>query len=100
LPACIDHRVTTSLSQANAAPRQSAAWLNIAAKVGGAGFSFLLYIVLARTMTPEGLADFAVVFALLNILTAVGCLSSPLVLMRFVPASLASGHPGLARGVV
>jgi O-antigen/teichoic acid export membrane protein len=83
-----------------AALRQSAAWLNVVAKVGGACVSFLLYIVLARTMTPEAFADVAVILAWLAIATSVACFSAPLVLVRFVPDNLAQGRAGLARGVL
>ena len=82
------------------APRQSAAWLNVAAKIGGAAISFLLYIVLARTMTPEAFADVAVILAWLAIASSIACFSAPLVLVRHLPDNLAQGRAGLARGVV
>ncbi len=86
--------------QASEAPRQAAAWLNVAAKAGGAVVSFLLSVVLARTMAPEGFADVAVIFAWLAIASNVACFSAPLVFVRFVPDYLSRGQPGLARGVV
>ena len=82
----------------SAAPAR--AWFNIAAKGLGAAISFLLYVVLARTMTPEGFADVAVVFAWLAIGASVACLNSPMVLIKHVPESLAHGRPDLAHGVV
>jgi O-antigen/teichoic acid export membrane protein len=81
-------------------PRQSAAWMNVAAKFVGAGTSFVLYIVLARTMTPEAFADVAIVLAWLAIASTVACFSAPLVLVRYVPDNLVQGRAGLARGVV
>lgn len=80
--------------------RQSAAWLNVIAKVSGAGFWFLLYLVLARTLEPQAFADVAVVLAWLAIAMAVGCLSTPLVMVRFVSDHLASGRYDLAKGVI
>ncbi len=87
-------------SQASDPPRQSAAWLNVAAKAGGAILSFLLYVVLARAMRPEGFADVAVIFAWLAIAGNVAGFSAPFVLVRFVPDYLAARQHGLARGVV
>ena len=92
--------MTPSRPQESAAPRQAAAWLNVAAKAGGAAVSFLLYVVLARTMTPEGFADVAVIFAWLALVANFACFSSPFVLVRFVPDYLSGGEPGLARGVL
>lgn len=92
--------MTPSTSQASEAPRQAAAWLNVAAKAGGAAFSFLLYVALARAMTPEAFADVAVIFAWLAIVANVACFSAPFVLVRFVPDYLSQGRPGPARGVV
>jgi len=86
--------------QPNASPRQRTAWLNVAAKIAGAGISFVLYIVLARIMTPEAFADVAVILAWLAIASALACFSAPLVLLRFVPDYLATGRANLARGVV
>ena len=74
--------------------------MNVAAKFGGAGTSFVLYIVMARTMTPEAFADVAVVLAWLAIASSVACFSAPLVLVRYVPDNLIQGRAGLARGVV
>jgi O-antigen/teichoic acid export membrane protein len=82
-----------------AAPSQRTAWLNSGAKLGGTGLSFLLYLVLTRTMTPEAFGDFAVVFAWLAVASSLACFSTPLVLVRFIPENLALGHAGLARGV-
>ena len=83
-----------------AAHRQSAAWWNVVAKVGGAGFWFFLYLVLARTLEPQAFADVAVVLAWLAIAMAVACLSAPLVMVRFVSDHLASGRYDLAKGVI
>ena len=84
---------------APAPPRQLSAWLNSTAKVAGTGISFLLYIALARLMTPEAFADFAVVFAWLALAAALATLSFPMLLVRFVSDNLAQGRFGLARGV-
>lgn len=84
----------------SAAPQQLTAWLNVAAKTGGAGISLLLYIVLARTMTPEAFADVAVTFAWLALAASFACFSAPLVLVRYVPETLIQGRADLARGVV
>ena len=87
-------------TQAKEAPPQATAWLNVATKVAGAGFSFLLFVVMARATRPEAFAHVAVIFAWLAIAGNVAGLSAPMVLIRFVPDYLASAQPGLARGVV
>jgi O-antigen/teichoic acid export membrane protein len=92
--------MNSAKTHASAIPRPAAAWLNVAAKVGGAGISFLLYIVLARVMTPEAFADVAVVFAWLALASAVACCSAPLVLIRYLPETLIQGRPDLARGAL
>lgn len=84
---------------APAPPSQRTAWINTAAKLGGTGLSFLLYLVLTRTMTPEAFGDFAMVFAWLAVASALACPAIPLVLVRFVPENLALGRADLARGV-
>lgn len=86
-------------SPARPPPRQLSAWLNSTAKVAGTGISFLLYIALARWMTPEGFADVAVVLAWLALASALATLSFPLLLVRYVSDHLARGRFGLARGV-
>ena len=80
-------------------PRQFSAWLNSSAKVAGTGISFLLYIALARTMTPEAFADVAVIFAWLALAAAFATLSFPMLLVRFLSESLSQRRFGLARGV-
>ena len=82
-----------------AAPPQSAAWLNSSAKIAGTGVSFLLYIALARTMTPEAFADFALVFAWLALAASLATFSFPMVLVRYVAEGLSVGRADLARGV-
>jgi len=72
----------------------------VAAKVSGAAVSFLLYVVLARTMTPEGFGEVSVILAWLAVGTSLGCFSAPLVLLRFVPERLAAGDPAGAKGVI
>lgn len=74
--------------------------MNIVAKGGGAALSFLLYVVLARAMTPEGFADVALVLAWLAIATSLAGASAPLVLVRHVPESMAQGRADLTRGVI
>ena len=81
------------------APPQRVAWLNSSAKVAGTGISFLLYIALARTMTPEAFADVALVFAWLALAASFAAMSFPLVLIRYVAESLAHDRADLARGV-
>jgi O-antigen/teichoic acid export membrane protein len=82
-----------------AAPPQRAAWLNSSAKIAGTGISFLLYVALARTMTPEGFADFALVFAWLALAASFATFSFPMVLVRYVAEGLSQGRADLARGV-
>lgn len=78
---------------------QRTAWLNMAAKIVGAGLSFILLLVLARTMTPEAFADIAVILVWLALATALVSFSMPLVVVRFVAENLAAGRFGLAQGV-
>lgn len=92
--------MTQSKPHLTAALRQSAAWVNVAAKFGGAVISFLLYIVLARTMTPEAFADVAVILAWLAIGSSIACFSAPLVLVRYLPDNLIQGRADLGRGLV
>lgn len=75
-------------------------WLNTIAKLSGAGFSFLMLIILARNMQPEGFADFSVILAWLAIGTTLASFSMPLVLVRYVAGGLADKNPGLAKGVM
>ncbi len=74
--------------------------MNIVAKTGGAAISFLLYVVLARAMTPEGFADVAVILAWLAIATSLAGASAPLVLVRHVPESMANDRADLTHGVI
>ena len=80
--------------------RERATWLNLAAKLAGAGLSVLQYVVLARVMTPEAFADVAVVLVWLTLATILASLSMPLVVVRFVAGNLADGRADLAQGVV
>jgi len=73
---------------------------NIVARLSGAGLAFLLTIMLARTMEPSGFAQVSVMLAWLAVATALGGLSMPLVVVRFVGDYVAQGRPDLARGVL
>lgn len=74
--------------------------LNVAARLSGAALAFLLTIMLARTMEPSGFAQVSVMLAWLAVATALGGLSMPLVVVRFVGDYVAQGRPDLARGVL
>ena len=78
---------------------QRSGWVNAAAKIAGTGLSFLLLAALARSMTPEAFADFAVVFAWVILATVVVGSSLPLLTLRFVAENLARGRADLARGI-
>lgn len=84
----------------NERPRSSSAWLNVAAKLGGTGLSFALYVVLARLLTPAQFAEVAVALAWIALGTTIAALSFPLALIRFVPENLAAGRTDLARGAI
>lgn len=75
-------------------------WLNTLAKLSGAGFSFLMLIILARNMRPEGFADFSVILAWLAIGTTIACYSMPLVLVRYVAENLSIDKASQAKGIV
>ncbi len=77
---------------------QKSAWTNAAAKIAGTCLSFILLAALARAMTPEAFADFAVVLAWVVLATVVGGLSFPMIALRFVAENLSRGRPDLARG--
>lgn len=72
--------------------------LNTAARLSGAGFSFLMLIFLTRNMTPADFADFTLVLAWLAIANTLTAYSMPLLLVRVVAENLATGNSGLARG--
>lgn len=74
--------------------------VNMGIKLGGTALAFALNILLARSMSPESFAEVSVALAWLALATALGCLSTPLVLMRFLGENLAAGRSGAARGVV
>lgn len=74
--------------------------LNIAARLGGAALAFLLNILMARSMAPEGFAQVNVLLAWLALATALASLSMPMVVVRYVGEYLALGRPDMARGVV
>ncbi|WP_084652207.1 lipopolysaccharide biosynthesis protein [Ottowia thiooxydans] len=80
--------------------RRHAGLINVAAKLSGAAFAFLLNILLARSMEPTGFAHVSLTLAWLAMATALGSISMPLVVVRFVGESLASDRPDLARGVL
>lgn len=84
----------------NSSPVQAAAWLNIVAKLGGTALSFLLYLALARLMTPGAFADVVVMIAWVSFGATLACFSFPLALVRFVPENLSRGRADLARGAV
>ncbi len=90
----MDHALSPDQKQ------QKAAWLNAAAKVSGAGLSFLLYIILARTMEPAQFADVVLLLTWLAIATALSSLSMPLIIVRFVVEYLATNRADLAGGVL
>lgn len=82
------------------APMRHTGLLNIVVKLGGTALGFALNIMLARSLTASGFAEVSLALAWLALATALGSLSTPLLLMRVVGESLALGRPDLARGVI
>lgn len=76
------------------------AWLNTALKLGSTGLSFLLFLVLARTMAPEEFARVALALVWVALGSSVVGMSMPAVLVRFLPAQWARGHVAQANGLV
>lgn len=80
-------------------PGQLKAWLNVAAKLSGAGLSFLLMILLTRSMTSAAFGSLSVILAWLAIAVAIASFSMPLVTTLQVAAYLAKKRYAEARGV-
>lgn len=74
--------------------------LNVGVKLVGTALAFGLNIVLARSLPPDGFAQVSVALAWLALATALGSLSMPMILLRFVGEYVAIGRTDLAQGVV
>jgi O-antigen/teichoic acid export membrane protein len=77
-----------------------AALVNVGLKVAGTLLAFAVNVLLARNLVPEEFAAVVVALTWLALATALGSLSTPLLLVRFVGKGLSEGRPDLARGVV
>lgn len=69
-------------------------------KVGGAGLSFLMFLVLARAMSVEEFGRFGFAFSLATLLAVVGSFGFRSLVMRYAPAYAADGATELERGVI
>ncbi|GAB6194950.1 lipopolysaccharide biosynthesis protein [Lysobacter xanthus] len=74
--------------------------MNTALKLGSTGFSFLLFLALARTMAPEDFARVALALVWVALAGSVVSMSMPAVLVRFLPAQWAQGHVAQAHGLI
>ena len=72
----------------NTVPRRSA-WLNLTAKIVGAGCSLLVYVVLARTSSTKAFSDVALTLAWVALATTPAALGVPLFLVRHVAQAVA-----------
>ncbi len=94
------HIVTKSKKSMSSGQEQKKAWLNTIVKVFNAGLSFLLYILMARAMTPEAFADVILILTWLAVTTVFCCLSMPITIVRFVTENLTLGRYSHAAGVL
>ena len=69
-------------------------------KVGGAGLSFLMFLMLARAMSVEEYGRFGFAFSLATLLAVVGSFGFRSLVMRYAPAYASDGTSELERGVI
>lgn len=69
-------------------------------KVGGAGLSFLMFLMLARAMSVEEYGRFGFAFSLATLLAVVGSFGFGPLVMRYAPAYDADGETERQRGVI
>ncbi|MGV8932445.1 MAG: lipopolysaccharide biosynthesis protein [Luteimonas sp.] len=81
-------------------PQARQAWLNTALKLCSTGLSFVLFLALARTTTPDDFARVALALVWVALGSAIVSMSMPAVLVRFVPAQLAQGQMSHVKGIV
>ncbi|WP_421952703.1 lipopolysaccharide biosynthesis protein [Pelagibacterium sp.] len=69
-------------------------------KVGGAGLSFLMFLVLARAMSVEEFGRFGFAFSLATLLAVVGSFGFGSLVLRYAPTYDTDGANELQRGVI
>ncbi len=69
-------------------------------KIGAAGLSFLMFLALARAMTPEDFGRFGFAFSLATILAVLGSFGQRALVMRFASIYHQEGKQSLLRGVI
>ena len=82
-----------------AVPRRSA-WLNVAAKIAGAGCSLLVYVMLARISSTKTFSDVAVTLAWVALATTPAALGVPLFLVRYVAEAVAQRRFAYLNGLM
>ncbi|MDP2213495.1 lipopolysaccharide biosynthesis protein [Phenylobacterium sp.] len=74
--------------------------LPLSIKVGAAGLSFLMFLVLARSMSPEDYGRFGFGFALANLLAVAGSAGRRALILRYVPVYRARQSHALRLGII
>ncbi|AEQ53112.1 lipopolysaccharide biosynthesis protein [Pelagibacterium halotolerans] len=69
-------------------------------KVGGAGLSFLMFLMLARAMSVEEYGRFGFAFSLATLLAVIGTFGFGSLVLRYAPAYDADGATEMQRGVI
>ena len=69
-------------------------------KVSAAGLSFLMFLLLARAMTPEDFGVFGFGFSLAVTLSVVGSFGRRILVLRYIPAYASDGDEARLTGVV
>ena len=69
-------------------------------KIGGAGLSFLMFLMLARAMSAEEYGRFGFAFSLATLLAVVGSFGFRSLVLRYAAAYAADGAIELERGVI
>ncbi len=69
-------------------------------KVASAGLSYLMFLLLARWMTPQEYGEFAMAFSFGSFLAFVALRGQHLMVLRYIPQYEGQGKPALAAGIL
>lgn len=69
-------------------------------KISASGLSFLMFLALARVMSPEDFGRYGFAFSLVTALAAVGSFGLRSLVLRYIPIHISDGRPDLAAGLI
>lgn len=72
----------------------------LAIRMSSVGFSYLMFVVIARHMSKDGFGQFGFAFSFATFVAVIAVLGQPILVLRFIPAYQHEGRTSLLDGLI